>query len=79
MSLHFISDGAGNTNENGESFPVAVDVNPEIFSNEDTQKFFTDALCEEDFILIWVRAVLRVGVFSFHLEFCLAFVAKQYN
>ena len=57
MSLHFISDGAGITNENGESFPVAVDVNPEIFSNEDTQKFFTDALCEEDFILIWVRAV----------------------
>ena len=55
MSLHFISDGAGNTNENGESFPVAVDVNPEILSNEDTQQYFTHAPCKDESILIWVK------------------------
>ena len=58
MFLHFISDGAGNTNENGESFPVTVDVNPEILSKEDTQQYFTHAPCKDESILIWVTVTL---------------------
>ena len=59
LTVQFINDGATSLAEN-ESFPLTVDVNPEILPHQDSLSFQPDPSCSDEIIEIKVNILKQI-------------------